>query len=208
MTPEQITLVQSSFESVKPIAQTAAELFYGRLFELNPSLRPLFKTDMSEQQRKLMDTLEILAKGLRVQQVILPALKDLGRRHVGYGVKDEHYEAVGSALLWTLEKGLGEQFTPEVKEAWVAAYGLISGVMKEAAAEATESAAPQRDLQAQMLAQQQQLAAQQQQIEATNQLVRELRDIFTVLQQNSQVASKPQTNISWWRRLWGRPVQT
>ena len=97
MNPEQIELVQSSFEKVKPIASVAAELFYNRLFELDPTTKQLFKGDMKEQQRKLMDTLEIMAKGLSVQEVIVPALRSLGARHAGYGVKVEDYDTVGAA---------------------------------------------------------------------------------------------------------------
>ena len=202
MTPEQITLVQSSFEKVLPMSQDVGRLFYGRLFELDPSLRPLFKEDMKEQEHKLMVTLEIMAKGLSVQEVIIPALQQMGKRHAGYGVKPEHYDTVGSALFWTLEQGLGEEFTPDVREAWTEAYTLISGVMKEASAEIPE---PTTDvsLQAQMLAQQQQLLAQQQQIDSTNNLVKELRDIFALLQQATlPPPSQSQNGTTWWKRWW------
>ena len=202
MTPQQIALVQSTFEKIRPISQAAAEMFYGRLFELEPSLRPLFSEDMKEQERKLMATLEIMAKGLSVQEVILPALQELGKRHVRYGVKPEHYGTVASALLWTLDQGLGEEFTLDVREAWIEAYTLMAGVMKEASAEIPETPV-EVGMQAHMLAQQKQLEAQQQQIEATNQLVKELRDIFAVLQQASvPPPSKPQNGIPFWRRLW------
>ena len=208
MTPEQIALVQSTFEKVRPISQTAAEMFYGRLFELDPSVRPLFKGDMKEQERKLMVTIEIMAKGLSVQEVILPALQELGKRHVRYGVKPEHYGTVGSALLWTLEQGLGEEFTLDVREAWAEAYNLMAGAMKEASAEVAETPV-EAGLQAQMLAQQKQLEAQQQQIDATNQLLSELRDIYTLLQQATVPSpSKSQNGITWWRRLWHWTAKT
>ena len=140
MTSEQIALVQSSFEKIRPIASVAGAMFYSRLFQLDESLKHLFKGDKTEQQRKLMATLEIMAKGLSVQEVILPTLRELGKRYAGYGVEPQHYATVGSALLWTLEKGLGEDFTPAVKEAWTEAYGLIASVMQEAAAEAADAA--------------------------------------------------------------------
>ena len=135
MHSNQIDLVQQSFKLVEPIAKTAAMLFYGRLFELDSSLRPLFKGDLEAQGQKLMQTLSVVVKGLDHIETVLPAVQDLGRRHVYYGVQDEHYDTVGAALLWTLEKGLGEAFAPEVKGAWTAAYGLLAGAMKEAAAE-------------------------------------------------------------------------
>ena len=136
MTPESVALVESSFEKVKPIAPQAAELFYGKLFDLDPSLRPLFKGDMAEQGRKLMSTLAFVVAGLRTPEKILGAVADLGRRHVGYGVQDSHYDTVGAALLWTLEQGLGPDFTPDTKAAWTEAYTLLAGVMKNAAAQA------------------------------------------------------------------------
>lgn len=134
MEPTTIALVESSFEKVKPIAAQAAELFYGRLFELDPSLKHLFKGDMTEQGRKLMATLAFAVAGLRQPETILKAVQELGRRHVGYGVQDAHYDTVGQALLWTLEQGLGADFTSEVRSAWAEVYGLLAGVMKEAAA--------------------------------------------------------------------------
>jgi hemoglobin-like flavoprotein len=132
MNQTQIQSVQDSFEQVKPISDTAATLFYGRLFELDPSLRPYFKGDISEQKNKLMTALAFVVAGLDRPETILPAVQALGKRHVGYGVQDAHYETVGAALLWTLGQGLGEQFTPEVAEAWTAAYTLLAGVMQEA----------------------------------------------------------------------------
>ena len=137
MTPEQITLVQTSWEKVKPISEQAAELFYGRLFELDPSLKPLFKSsDMKEQGKKLMATLNLAVISLTKLDTILAAVQDLGRRHVKYGVPDESYATVGEALLWTLDKGLGDEFTDEVKVAWTETYTTISNVMLDAAHEA------------------------------------------------------------------------
>ena len=204
MNPEQIELVQSSFEKVRPIAPVAAEMFYNRLFELDPDTKGLFKGDIKVQQRKLMDTLEIMAKGLSVQEVILPALRELGKRHVGYGVKPEHYATVGSALLWTLEKGLGEEFTPAVKEAWSEAYGLMTSVMQEAAADVAEAPTLEMTLQAQIQGQQKQLEAQQQQIDVTNQLVKEIQQLHSLMQQGSVPTNgKSPNGVAWWRRLLG-----
>lgn len=134
MNSEQKVLVQESFAKVVPISETAADLFYNRLFELDPSLRPLFKGDMKEQGRKLMDMLGIAVKGLDDVGKIVPAVQALGERHGGYGVKDKDYDTVATALLWTLEQGLGKDFTPEVKTAWTEVYILLSSVMKDAAA--------------------------------------------------------------------------
>jgi len=134
MTPESKALVQDSWTLVEPIADTAAELFYGRLFELDPSLKPLFRGDMKEQGRKLMQMITVVVRGLNRLDDLVPAIENLGRRHTGYGVKDEHYDTVASALLWTLEKGLGAAFTPAVMVAWVEAYTLLATVMKRAAA--------------------------------------------------------------------------
>ena len=133
MTPTQIALVQSSFKKVMPIGDTAAQLFYGRLFALDPGLEPLFKTDLKEQGRKLMGMIGLAVTGLNDLSTLVPAVADLGRRHAGYGVKPEHYDTVGSALLWTLERGLEDAFTPDVKDAWTAVYGLLAGTMKQAA---------------------------------------------------------------------------
>ena len=130
------TLVQASFAIVAPIADDAAALFYRRLFELDPSLARMVRGDMSEQRRKLMQMLTAAVKGLDRLEQLVPVVKDLGRRHVRYGVQDSHYETVGAALLWTLEAGLGRDFTPAVKEAWTAVYGLLATTMKDAAREA------------------------------------------------------------------------
>jgi hemoglobin-like flavoprotein len=129
MTPEQVALVQQSFAKVAPISETASELFYGRLFEVAPSVRALFPDDMKEQRKKLMATLAVVVNGLTNLEAVLPAASALAKRHVGYGAKPEHYPVVGGALLWTLEKGLGDAWTPETAAAWTAAYGTLSGYM-------------------------------------------------------------------------------
>ena len=140
MTPSQIDLVQSSFAKVAPIAETAAGLFYGRLFEIAPETKSLFRNDMKEQGRKLMTTLGVVINGLKDLETILPAAKALAVKHVAYGVTAAHYEPVGEALIWTLEQGLGADFSPDVRNAWLSAYGALSGAMiaeaygKEAAA--------------------------------------------------------------------------
>jgi hemoglobin-like flavoprotein len=134
MTPKQIELVQGSWKNVVPIADAAAELFYGRLFSLDPALKPLFKGNLQAQGRKLMSMISTAVNGLTQLDTLVPAVQDLGRRHVKYGVKDQHYDTVAVALVWTLDQGLGEAFTPEVEEAWVAAYGVLAKTMKDAAA--------------------------------------------------------------------------
>ncbi len=136
MTPDQKTLVQESFKCVLPIADTAAKLFYQKLFELDPELKPLFKGNMEEQGKKLMKMIATAVNGLDRLDEIVPAVQDLGVRHVAYGIKDEDYDTVGEALLWTLQQGLDDMFTPEVKEAWIAVYGILSDTMKGAAAKA------------------------------------------------------------------------
>ncbi len=129
MTSEQVNLVQQSFAKVAPISEQAAVLFYDRLFEVAPSVKSMFPADMSEQRKKLMATLAAVVNGLGDLGSILPAASALAKRHVAYGAKPAHYPVVGSALLWTLEKGLGDGWTPEVAEAWTAAYGTLSGYM-------------------------------------------------------------------------------
>lgn len=136
MTSAQKLLVQTTFAALAPIADTAAALFYGRLFEIDPSLRSLFKGDMVEQGRKLMQMIGVAVAGLDRLDQLVPAVQQLGVRHAAYGVKDEHYATVATALLWTLEQGLGADFTPEVKEAWAAAYTVLAATMKDAAATA------------------------------------------------------------------------
>ncbi|MEH2475724.1 hemoglobin-like flavoprotein [Nitrobacteraceae bacterium AZCC 2161] len=129
MNPSQITLVQESFAKVAPIADQAAVLFYDRLFEVAPQVRSMFHGDMAEQRRKLMATLGVVVTGLTKLETVLPAASALAKKHVGYGVKAAHYPIVGAALLWTLEKGLGEAWNPELAAAWTAAYGTLSGYM-------------------------------------------------------------------------------
>jgi hemoglobin-like flavoprotein len=133
MSPEQIKLVQQSFAQVAPIADQAAVMFYDRLFEIAPAVRPLFHGDMTEQRRKLMATLAAVVAGLRDIESILPTASALAQRHVGYGVKPEHYEAVGEALLWTLQRGLGPAWTNEQAVAWTSAYATLSGFMVDEA---------------------------------------------------------------------------
>jgi hemoglobin-like flavoprotein len=133
MTAEQKQLVQDSWALVVPIADTAAELFYGKLFELDPDLKPLFtNSDMKEQGKKLMQMISIAVKGLDSLDQLIPAVEALGQRHVGYGVKAEHYDTVGAALLDTLAKGLGDGFTPETEEAWTITYITLATAMKDA----------------------------------------------------------------------------
>ena len=129
MTPDQITLVQQSYAQVAPISEQAAALFYGRLFEVAPEVKPLFHGDMKEQGRKLMATLTVVVNGLSRLEAILPAASALAKKHVGYGVKAAHYTPVGAALLWTLERGLGPAWTPQVAAAWTDAYATLSGFM-------------------------------------------------------------------------------
>lgn len=133
---DQITikLVQSSFKKVSPIAETAASLFYSKLFDLDPTLKSLFKTDIGEQGIKLMQMLSVAVNGLNDLEAIIPAVQQLGIRHIKYGVQDSHYDTVGEALLWTLEQGLGDEFTDEVKEAWTSVYIALATIMKDAAA--------------------------------------------------------------------------
>jgi hemoglobin-like flavoprotein len=133
MTPQQIELVKSSWQKVVPIKEKAAELFYGKLFELDASLKPLFKGDMKEQGRKLMAILNTVVTKLDQLGDIVPAAQDLGRRHGTYGVQPAHYDTVAAALLWTLAAGLGDAFTDEVKQAWTQAYGILAKVMIDAA---------------------------------------------------------------------------
>jgi len=136
LTVRQKDLVQGTFASIATIADDAAILFYQRLFELDPSLRSMFRGDMAEQRKKLMQMITAAVKGLDRLDQLVPVVQNLGRRHAGYGVQESHYETVGAALLWTLEAGLGRQFTPEVKEAWAAVYGLLATTMKDAARDA------------------------------------------------------------------------
>jgi hemoglobin-like flavoprotein len=136
MTPHAVSLVQSSFREVAANAAVVADLFYDRLFLLAPGVRPLFPEEMGEQKRKLVQMLALVVNGLARPEAILPAARELGRRHRGYGAEPAHYAVVGEALIWTLERGLGDAFTAETREAWAAAFAMLSGVMIEAQMEA------------------------------------------------------------------------
>jgi hemoglobin-like flavoprotein len=134
LTDRQKALERSTWAQVLPILDKAAELFYGRLFEIDPSTRPLFaSTDMTEQGRKLMQTIDVAVASLDDLELVRPAVENLGRHHVDYGVTEEHYASVGAALLWTLGRGLGEGFTPDARDAWTETYGTLAGIMKDAA---------------------------------------------------------------------------
>ena len=141
MTNEDIKLVQDSFKQVVPIAETAAQLFYARLFELDPDLELLFKGNLTEQGRKLMQMLALAVNSLDRMEQLLPAVESLGRRHVTYGVRDKDYETVGRALLWTLHKGLGEAFTPDVEAAWGKVYATLASAMQTASVTEAEPVA-------------------------------------------------------------------
>ena len=134
MTHEHARIVQRTWIMVLPVKDTTAQLFYERLFAIDPSLRALFRGDMRAQGDKLMQLMDAVVNGLTRLEQFRPAVQDLGRRHVHYGVKDHHYGAVGSALLWALGRALGCEFTPEVKDAWATVYGLLARTMREAAA--------------------------------------------------------------------------
>lgn len=143
LTPRQKDLVQATWAKVVPIADTAASLFYSKLFELDPSVKPLFAhTNMAEQGKKLMQMIGVAVKGLDSLGELVPAVAALGRRHNTYGVKPEHYDTVGAALLDTLGKGLGDDFTPETKEAWTITYTTLAGVMIQAQNEAARAPLP------------------------------------------------------------------
>ena len=133
MTPEQVDIIQETFQSVVPIQETAAELFYDHLFQLDPSIRPLFTGDMVAQGRALMGAIGTVVSGLKNPEAVVPTVEQLGIRHLDYGVTDTHYTTVGEALLWTLGQGLGDAFTSEAKDAWSEAYLMVSGIMMEAA---------------------------------------------------------------------------
>ena len=129
MDPSQIKLVQESFAKVVPIADQAAVMFYDRLFAIAPQVKAMFPADMTEQRKKLMAMLAAVVNGLGNLETVLPAASALAKRHVTYGAKAGHYPVVGAALLWTLEKGLGDAWTPELADAWTTAYGTLSGFM-------------------------------------------------------------------------------
>jgi len=133
MTPTSQRLVRDSFAKIAPMGTAAAAMFCERLFTLDPSLRALFKSDMAEQGRKLMSLIGTAVANLHQLETIVPAVQDLGRRHAGYGVTRSHYQVVAAALLWTLEQGLGADFTAETRDAWVECYTTLASTMQEAA---------------------------------------------------------------------------
>ena len=133
MTEDQKAIVKSTWSMVVPISDQAAAIFYGKLFEMDPSVKPMFAhSDMTEQGKKLMQMITIAVNGLDNLEALIGAVQQLGKRHVGYGVKAEHYDTVGAALLDTLAVGLGDEFTPEAKEAWTLTYTTLATVMKDA----------------------------------------------------------------------------
>jgi hemoglobin-like flavoprotein len=136
VTPQQIALVQATWRQVHPIAERTAEFFYGHLFALDPSLRPLFRADLQAQGRKLMATLAFAVDSLAHLERIAPEVRALGRRHAGYGVQERHYDTVGAALMWTLERVLGSGFTREMADAWSAAYAVLADMMKQGTTDA------------------------------------------------------------------------
>ena len=142
MTPEQIKQVQDSFDLVAPMGDQAAALFYGRLFEIAPEVRPMFTSDMPEQGKKLLTMIGVVVRGLNDLDSIVPAVQQLGVRHLDYGVREEHFTAVGESLLWTLEQGLGKAWNASFKDAWSEAYGLLSLTMIAAMNDAREAREP------------------------------------------------------------------
>ena len=131
MTPQQVSLVKGSWACVRPIQDAAADIFYDQLFQLDPTLRSLFPGDLAEQKRKLITMLHAVVQGLDKLDALIPVARELGRRHIGYGVRPEHYDTVGIALVCTLSIGLGDAFTTEVRQAWLSAYVVLAAVMKE-----------------------------------------------------------------------------
>ena len=136
LTANDIVLVRASFAKVLPIKGAAADLFYGRLFEIAPQLRPMFPKDLAEQKTKLMAMIAAAVGGLHDLATLVPHVKALGARHANYGVTVAHYAIVAEALMWTLERGLGEAFTPQVRSAWAKVYGVLAGTMQAGASEA------------------------------------------------------------------------
>jgi hemoglobin-like flavoprotein len=136
LTTEDVALVRASYAMVAPMQDSVAELFYGRLFAIAPQLRALFPADLTEQKRKLMSMIGMAVSGLDDVAKLIPAVKGLGARHARYGATMEHYAIVGEALLWTLQQGLGDKFTPSVKSAWIEVYGILAMTMETGAVEA------------------------------------------------------------------------
>lgn len=133
LTSQQIALVQSTFRTIEPMGETAAEIFYKRLFEIEPATAALFKGDMKQQGRKFMQVLAVAVGGLSNMPTLMPMVQQLGLRHAGYGVRPEHFESVRKALLWTLALVLQDAYSDDVRAAWATAYAMLAGVMKEAA---------------------------------------------------------------------------
>jgi len=134
MNPRQIELIETSFKAFVPVAYPTAELFYAKLFQISPHLREMFPKDMREQRVKLVETLTYAVNGLRHPEILLPVVRDLGKRHIGFKVRPEHYKLVGAALISAMEQGLGPKFTPEIKMAWQACIAFIASEMIAAAA--------------------------------------------------------------------------
>ena len=134
VTPRQIRLVQETFERVVPLVERAATLFYDHLFVLDPSLRLMFDVDLEDQGQKLMEKLALVVRHLGEPEQFIDEVRELGRRHVDYGVAPEHYRTMREALFWMLAQALGDAFTDEVAAAWAAAYGLLTDVMLAGAA--------------------------------------------------------------------------
>lgn len=130
LSPRQVELIQTSFAKVAPISDEAAKIFYAKLFSYDPYLKPLFKGDMTQQGRKLMSTLKVATAGLNDLSAVVPVLEQLADRHVGYGVRPQDYTTVGNALIYTLQTGLGDDFTPETRQAWVALFKVVAATMK------------------------------------------------------------------------------
>jgi hemoglobin-like flavoprotein len=133
LTSQQVALVQSTFRSVQPMSATAAELFYKRLFEVEPEVAALFKMDVGRQGREFMQVLAVAVGGLSNLSPLVPMIQQLGVRHAAYGVRPRHYDSVRQALLYTLAVILQDEYTDEVRSAWATAYAVIAGIMKEAA---------------------------------------------------------------------------
>lgn len=133
MKPDVVSLVQESWKKVEAIAPQAAALFYQNLFSADPTLKALFKGDMEQQGQRLMEMIGLAVSKLDALPEVVPVLQNLAKRHVRYGVKEAHYATVGAALLQTLGQGLGEEFTPAVKDAWANMYGTMAEVMIAAA---------------------------------------------------------------------------
>jgi hemoglobin-like flavoprotein len=144
ITPEQKELVQQTFEDVKPVSGAVAQLFYSRLFQLNPSLKELFRSGLEEQRKKLLLALTAVVESLDRFDDMRPLVQAMAVRHQSYGVKPADYEVFGAALLWTLERALGPQWTPPVQRAWAAVYDLLAETMKGAAISERQESLPGR----------------------------------------------------------------